>query len=401
MKKNYLLIGVAALLLSCNATKNTTTTQTTSGESALIANGKLWSSYFQQNAAEYEALCLQAFNVAQLRLDEALAKKGDKPLAIVTDIDETFLDNSPFEAYCAKQGISYSQKAWEEWTVLGEAKPLTGALEFFKYADSKGVAIFYVTNRLEKEREGTAKNLKRYNFPLPSDNNLILRSAEKSKNKDTGDDFYDVTLTVKGIITTGGKEESFIFLNLEKLNEIVEDTTKIDSIECSIEANHSELDSFAKELNSKLPNVFGSAVKRVTQSQDTVLNKLTALILLVNIVILVLTTISVSTTMMAIIAERRKEIGLKKALGAHNKEIIMDFIGESVLLGLIGGLIGVGFGFIFAQRVSLSVFGRTITFQYLLIPVIVVISVFVTTVGCILPVKKAVEIDPALVLKGE
>lgn len=181
MKKNYLLIGVAALLLSCNATKNTTTTQTTSGESTLIANGKLWSSYFQQNAAEYEALCLQAFNVAQLRLDEALAKKGDKPLAIVTDIDETFLDNSPFEAYCAKQGISYSQKAWEEWTVLGEAKPLTGALEFFKYADSKGVAIFYVTNRLEKEREGTAKNLKKYNFPLPSDNNLILRSTEKSK----------------------------------------------------------------------------------------------------------------------------------------------------------------------------------------------------------------------------
>ena len=229
-------------------------------------------------------------------------------------------------------------------------------------------------------------------------------SAEKSKNKDknqSGDDYYDVTLTVKGIITTGGKEESFIFLNLETLNNIVEDSTKIDTIECSIEANHNELDEFAKELSGKLPNVIGSAVKRVTQSQDTVLNKLTALILLVNIVILVLTTISVSTTMMAIIAERRKEIGLKKAIGAHNKEIIMDFIGESVLLGLIGGLIGVGFGFVFAQRVSLSVFGRTITFQYLLIPVIVIISVFVTTAGCILPVKKAVEIDPALVLKGE
>ena len=226
-------------------------------------------------------------------------------------------------------------------------------------------------------------------------------SAEKSKNKDTGDDFYEVTLTVKGIITTGGKEESFIFLNLEMLNNIIEDTTKIDTIECSIEANHNELDEFSKELSDKLPNVIGSAVKRVTQSQDTVLNKLTALILLVNIVILVLTIISVSTTMMAIITERRKEIGLKKAIGAHNKEIIMDFIGESVLLGLIGGLIGVGFGFVFAQRVSLSVFGRTITFQYLLIPVIVIISVLITSAGCILPVKKAVEIDPALVLKGE
>lgn len=226
-------------------------------------------------------------------------------------------------------------------------------------------------------------------------------SAETSKKKDVGDDFYDATLTVKGIITTGGKEESFIFLNLAKLNEIVEDSTKIDSIECSIEANHTELDNFAKSINNKIPNVFGSAVKRVTQSQDTVLNKLTALILLVNIVILVLTTISVSTTMMAIIAERRKEIGLKKALGAHDKEIIMDFMGESVLLGLIGGLVGVGLGFVFAQRVSLSVFGRTITFQYLLIPVIMLISVLVTTAGCVLPVKKAVEIDPALVLKGE
>ena len=54
-------------------------------------------------------------------------------------------------------------------------------------------------------------------------------SAEKSKNKDTGIDFYDVTLTVKRIVTTGGKENLYI-LSLDKLNEIVEDTTKIDSI---------------------------------------------------------------------------------------------------------------------------------------------------------------------------
>ena len=226
-------------------------------------------------------------------------------------------------------------------------------------------------------------------------------SAEESKKKDLNSDFYSKKLKVKGIITTGGAEESFIFLPISLLNEILEDDTKIDSIECSIEADSKQLESLATKLKAADENITARPIKRVTQSQDTVLNKLTALILLVNIVILVLTTISVSTTMMAIIAERRKEIGLKKALGAHNKEIIMDFIGESVLLGLIGGLIGVGFGFVFAQRVSLSVFGRTITFQYLLIPVIAIISVLVTTAGCILPVRKAVEIDPALVLKGE
>lgn len=229
----------------------------------------------------------------------------------------------------------------------------------------------------------------------------VSDSAQKSKEKNTGDDFYEASLTVKGIVTTGGKEESFIFLNLEKLNKIVEDDTKIDSIECSIESNHVELEKLAKDINKQIPNMIGSTVKRVTQSQDTVLSKLTALILLVNVVILILTIISVSTTMIAMIAERKKEIGLKKALGAHNKEIIMDFIGESVLLGLVGGFIGVILGFEFAQRVSLSVFGRTITFQYLLIPVIMLISVLVTTIGSMIPVRKAIEIDPAIVLKGE
>ena len=229
----------------------------------------------------------------------------------------------------------------------------------------------------------------------------VSDSAQKSKEKNTGDDFYEASLTVKGIVTTGGKEESFIFLNLEKLNKIVEDYTKIDSIECSIESNHVELEKLAKDINKQIPNMIGSTVKRVTQSQDTVLSKLTALILLVNVVILILTIISVSTTMIAMIAERKKEIGLKKALGAHNKEIIMDFIGESVLLGLVGGFIGVILGFEFAQRVSLSVFGRTITFQYLLIPVIMLISVLVTTIGSMIPVRKAIEIDPAIVLKGE
>lgn len=229
----------------------------------------------------------------------------------------------------------------------------------------------------------------------------VSDSAQKSKEKNTGDDFYEASLTVKGIVTTGGKEESFIFLNLEKLNKIVEDDTKIDSIECSIESNHVELEKLAKDINKQIPNMIGSTVKRVTQSQDTVLSKLTALILLVNVVILILTIISVSTTMIAMIAERKKEIGLKKALGAHDKEIIMDFIGESVLLGLVGGFIGVILGFEFAQRVSLSVFGRTITFQYLLIPVIMLVSVLVTTIGSMIPVRKAIEIDPAIVLKGE
>ncbi|WP_250252966.1 5'-nucleotidase, lipoprotein e(P4) family [Chryseobacterium sp. Marseille-Q3244] len=144
-------------------------------------DGKIYAAFYQQRAAEYEALCLQAYNIAKLRLDEALAQKPDKPLAIVSDIDETFLDNSYYAVERSKMGKDYDQKTWEEWTAKGIATPLTGSQEFYQYAASKGVQVFYVTNRVEQERAGTLKNLKKYNYPIQSEAHLILRSKESSK----------------------------------------------------------------------------------------------------------------------------------------------------------------------------------------------------------------------------
>ena len=111
--------------------------------------------------------------------------------------------------------------------------------------------------------------------------------------------------------------------------------------------------------------------------------------------------ICVYTTMMAVVTERRKEIGLKKALGASNKEVVMDFLGEGILLGIIGGLLGVILGYLFANRVSISVFTRTVRFLWALMPITVLASVIITVVACVIPVSKAVDVEPALVLRGE
>ena len=142
-------------------------------------------------------------------------------------------------------------------------------------------------------------------------------------------------------------------------------------------------------------------VKRVTESESTVLSKLQALVFLVTAVVLILTMICVATTMTAVVTERRKEIGLRKALGASDGGIIREFMGEGLLLGFVGGLLGAGLGFAFAQYVSVNVFSSSISFQGWLLPVTVVASVAVTGLACLLPVRSATEIDPALVLKGE
>jgi len=124
-------------------------------------------------------------------------------------------------------------------------------------------------------------------------------------------------------------------------------------------------------------------------------------VFLVTVVVLLLTMICVSTTMMAVVSERRREIGLRKALGASDGSIRVEFLGEGVFLGILGGMLGAILGFVFAQVVSVNVFGSSITFQPLLLPVTVLVSVIIAAVSCLMPIKRAVAIDPAIVLKGE
>jgi len=90
-------------------------------------NGKIWGSIYQQRAAEYKALCFQAYNIARLRLDIALRKHRHKPLAVITDIDETLLDNSPNTAGQAIQNKGFDQQAWHAWTAKAIADTVPGA----------------------------------------------------------------------------------------------------------------------------------------------------------------------------------------------------------------------------------------------------------------------------------
>lgn len=151
------------------------------GKLSIVNGGKVWALLYQQRAAEYKALCFQAYNMARLRLDEALKHKGKKPLAVVTDVDETVLDNSPYDAAMAVKNKDFDLPAWKTWTAKGIADTVPGAPSFFKYAASKGVTVFYVTNRDEDEREGTTKNLKLYNLPNADKEHLLLRQTASSK----------------------------------------------------------------------------------------------------------------------------------------------------------------------------------------------------------------------------
>lgn len=194
MRKNFWAICLLAAA-SCSPVQKSSNTSATS---ALVVDGKLWSSLFQQKAAEYNALCYQAYNIAKQRIDESIAAKGSKPLAVITDIDETVLDNSPYAVHNALLGKDYETATWYEWTATESATPLSGSLDFFNYAASKGVTIFYLTNRDEKERTGTLNNLKKYNYPFSDNEHLILRQTTSSKEsrRQAVADKFDIILLI-------------------------------------------------------------------------------------------------------------------------------------------------------------------------------------------------------------
>ncbi|MBQ9252798.1 MAG: FtsX-like permease family protein [Clostridia bacterium] len=208
-------------------------------------------------------------------------------------------------------------------------------------------------------------------------------------------------MQVTGILDTGGKEEGYIFMSQEDMAALTGERDRYDVMELSVSAGAEELASYVDQINAMEAGVTPRLVKRITNSETAVLGKLQALVFLVTAVVLVLTMICVSTTMMAVVTERRREIGLRKALGASDGSIRTEFLGEGMFLGLLGGVLGTALGFAFAQVVSVNVFGSSITFQPLLLPVTILVSMVISALSCLLPIRQAVAIDPALVLKGE
>lgn len=217
--------------------------------------------------------------------------------------------------------------------------------------------------------------------------------------EDEPDNYLDFKVT--GILSTGGSEENYVYMPMEDMETLTEESGRIDIVELSISGSSDQLTQYMNQINDECPGVNASLVKRITASETTVLSKLQYLILLVTIVSLALTMICVGTTMTATVTERRIEIGLKKAIGATDQEIVQEFMGETLLLGGIGGLLGGFLGFGFAQIISQSVFASSISFRPLILPVAIIASLVVTSIACLIPIRRATSIQPALVLKGE
>jgi 5'-nucleotidase (lipoprotein e(P4) family) len=199
MKKTFLILFAAMVLLAAGhgCTNSRVAKNDYNNPHGRGMHPAMYATLYQQRAAEYQALCFQAFNLASLQLQNEINAGHEKPLAVVVDIDETVLDNSPYQAEGIAEGFGYPVR-WNDWIEFAGAEPVPGSLEFLLDAAKAGAEVFYVTNRKEEFREATLKNLREKGFPFADDAHLLMRTdeAEKENRRNTVRERYEIAVFV-------------------------------------------------------------------------------------------------------------------------------------------------------------------------------------------------------------
>lgn len=255
---------------------------------------------------------------------------------------------------------------------------------------------------------------------------LMGRSLASRTNLKIGDKLGigSYTLRISGIVTTGGAEDQAVIAPLHLVQQILDRPDKVRRVMVSAltkpEDDFARRDprsmtpamferwscspyatSIAFQIHEALPNVRVDQIMPVEQTQGKVLSSISGLMLLLTIASLAASALAVSAVMAATIIERRQEVGLMKSLGAGNAVVATLFLAEAGLLAVAGGLAGFGMGVVIAQNIGQKVFGSSITVHPVVLAIVIFAALVVAFAGSTGAVRKAIQFDPALVLRGD
>lgn len=152
-----------------------------------------------QKSGEMRALYYQAYNLAELRIREYLAKtRSERPAAVIFDLDETVLDNSPSEGLNIVEGKGFSPDRWKAWSDKASARALPGARDFIRFLAKNDIAAFYISNRQNTEIMSTMINLQKLDIPYADRNHIFLKSETSGKEfrRNVVATNYDILLLV-------------------------------------------------------------------------------------------------------------------------------------------------------------------------------------------------------------
>ena len=231
---------------------------------------------------------------------------------------------------------------------------------------------------------------------------------------------------VVGIFDGGGEEGEQIYAKLDLVQQLTGLEGKVESVEVSaLTTPDNELAVRAAKNPNALSNAdyetwyctayvsaicyqiqevitdsVASAVRQVADSEGAILEKTQLLMILITILSLIGSALGISNLVTASVMERSQEIGLLKAIGAHDGAITKLIMTAILITALIGGVVGYFAGLAFAQLIGQTVFGSAIEVNVMVIPIVIVLISLVTLIGSLPAIRMVLRLDPAQVLHG-
>ncbi len=209
-----------------------------------------------------------------------------------------------------------------------------------------------------------------------------------------------VRLQVAGIVTTGGAEDSQVFVNLPVAQQLAALPGKVQLAQISVTGSADEVQQYAARLGAALPGLQVRPIRQIAQAEGQLLERLHLLLLSTVALVLVLTSLCVLAAMATRAMERRTVVGLMKALGGPMPLVVRLFLAEVGILGAGGGALGGLLGMLISAWIGQRVFGTAISPRIEVFPLTVALMVGVTLLGA-LPLRLLGGVRPAVVLRGE
>lgn len=270
----------------------------------------------------------------------------------------------------------------------------------------------------------------------PKDNTdqvLIGQKLAESLQVKTGDtlsyrraDGTQGQFVIAGIVSGGGNEDNAILASLPIVQQALNLKGKVSEIEVSAittpendlarkaAANPERLSqaereiwyctayvsSIAFQIEEVVNNSSARPVRQIAESEGKILDKTQLLMLLITVLSLISAALGVSNLVSANVMERSREIGLMKALGAKNYEVILMILTETLIAGIAGGIVGYFIGMGFAQVIGYTVFGSAIANNIIVVPIVGALMVAVILLGSVPAIRTLLSLQPASVLHG-
>jgi putative ABC transport system permease protein len=210
----------------------------------------------------------------------------------------------------------------------------------------------------------------------------------------------DISLTVAGIVTTGGAEDNQILTNLDSAQTLAGLAGRASLVQISVSGTAPEIESVTRKLAEALPGLDVRPVRQIAAAEGTILERIRGLLFWTIALILVLSMLGVLASMASLAMERRKDVGLMKALGGTVPRIMRLFLAEAGMLGAVGGLLGFLIGVLLARWTGERIFGVVISARLEVLPITVALTIGVALAGAF-PLRLLGRVRPADILRGE